>query len=64
MIHQYLMAVDLFFSGEQRFEIEASCKDEARKKADVYVMRRWWGNYVPSSVRILKKIRRKPNENL
>ena len=61
-MHKYLMEVDEYFGGCERFEVEAESKDDAMEKGKEYMEKNpnfWGGKYNKNTLRCLKKIKEK-----
>lgn len=59
-MHKYLMEVRHWFSGYERFVIEAENKEDAVKKGKQYVLtsaKSNWDNYNLNDVRCVKKLK-------
>ena len=59
-MHKYLMEVYGYFSGYERFEIEAEDKKDAVEKGKQFVRHSWkygGGNYNHNDVRCVKKLK-------
>lgn len=66
-MNKYLMAVRHYFRGFEEFEIEAENKEEARKKAAIFVRqdsRFISDNYDKNDIKVIKKIKPKKENRI
>lgn len=53
--HEYLMECRKFFSGNERFQVVASSKDEAMILGEQYIRRD--SNFIKESLRVVRKMK-------